>query len=542
MKLSLFSFVAMVTGQINPLFAQDAVSSFALGTQTHFEQGWSIDLLDAAQVLGAVALRDEIGWDQVETEMGVYDFTIADQYMLPLINRGFKPLIVINEVNQLYDDGKTPHSPDGRAAFAAYVSAILSHYGADAVRIEIGNEVNTTDFVSGPALNDPARSFAALTRAVDARLQVDHPDAQFSCGGLNTIGIGFLQAFFRRGGLLACDAISVHPYRDHPETLPSELTRLKALMREFGGQKPIHVTEFGNWFDDPQDAPAYMIKMVAILSAADVRFAYWYALTDEKWWPNMGLLNEAGVEQKPAAAAFSFLQTRLLPLGRARRQGDDTAAYIYTFGPQGRGAVFWGSGGDITVTDASAFYNVEGVEIPPVTTLSDSPVIVLGDSISIIQSAPNRIADSQSQYGQSPWNYFARRPDIGLVPLGIIDSNWTSTRGAPDLSPLQIGDSWITTARFNDAPYSVVERFTAQRAGSYVIDGWWQASAKTDAPHLTILHNGRQVVEANITADRFKVSGMSIPLEIGDTLDFEVAPQEPSGTGALQRRIRITGP
>lgn len=542
MKLLIHTTAAMAIGLANPLCAQDTEVDFALGVQTHFNQGWHLNLMQAAQTLGANTLRDEINWHQVETEKGIYDFSIADKYMRPLLERGFVPLIVINETNPLYDEGQTPHSREGREAFAAYVSAILSHYGADAVKIEIGNEVNSTDFFGGPALEDPPRFFAALVRAVDTRLQKDHSEAQFSCSGLNAIGIGFYRAFFRYGGLLACDAISVHPYRDHPETLPLEMNRLKVLMQEFGGEKPIHVTEFGNWFDDPQDAPNYLIKMATLMSAANITNAYWYALRDEEWWPNMGLVNLAGSARKPAAEAFSFLQFEVLPLGRAQPLNSDTAAHIYQFGMQGRGAVFWGSGGEIEVSGTATYFDASGTQIDPVTILSDSPVIVLGEDISITQTTLGQISDSLYQYGQPPWSYYARRPDIGLVPLEVIDSYFTSTRGAPDLAPLQIGDSWITTARFNDEPYSAVERFTATKLGSYQIDGWWQASKKTDSPHLTILHNGADIFESQVSADRLEVSSLIVTLEASDTLDFEITPQAPDGTGALQRRIRITGP
>lgn len=532
--------LALALCQASPVFAENSLDPFVLGAQTHFRQGWSLDLLAPAQTLGVIALRDEIDWGQVEKVKGIYDFSVADRYMLPLLVRGFVPLIVINEVNPLYDGGKTPHSAVGRAGFAAYVSAILSHYGSDAVRIEIGNEVNTKDFVSGPALKDPPRYFAALVRTLEARLRIDHPEARFSCSGLNVIGIGFYRAFFRHGGLLSCDAISFHPYRDHPETLPGELTRLKALMTEFGGEKPLLVTEFGDWFEDAQDAPDYMLKMATLMAAAGVKEAYWYALRDEKWWPNMGLMDLSGKARKPSAAAFAFLKTKLLPLGSPTRQGMDTAMHIYGFGSGG--VVFWGSGGQIKVTGAAAYYDAQGQPIAPVDTLTDSPVIVLGEAVSVMQITPNQIADSLYQYGQSPWSYYARRPDIGLVPLEIIDSNWTSMRAAPDLSPLQIGDSWITTARFNGAPYSVVERFTAQKPGLHLISGWWQASAKTDAPHLRILHNGVKALEADTSVDRFDVSGLTVALDVGDTLDFEVAPLAPNGSGALKRRIRIIVP
>lgn len=524
------------------LDAQEAPEVFRLGVQTHFEQGWSTDLIERAKQLGAPAVRDEIGWAKVETKLGVYDFSGADAYMRPLFEAGLTPLIVINDSNPLYDEGKTPHSSEGRAAFAAYVSAILSHYGAGAVRIEIGNEVNSGDFVDGPFVQDQPQFFAATVRAVRDRLDRDHPEAGIICSGLNTVAIGFYRAFFRRGGLVACDAISVHPYRDNPDSLMPDLERLKALMREYGGEKPIYATEFGDWFENPDDAPDYMIKMVTQLAAAGVHEAYWYALRDEEWWPNMGLLDREGKAPKPAAKAFELLQAKLIPLGRPRALSDDPTIQAFAFGSQGRGFVLWGSGADITVTGDASYLDSLGDEIAPVTRLTDKPVIILGQGVTVQVGPSDLVADSLYQYGQPPWSYYALRPDIGLVPLEIIDWDWTSYRGAPDLAPLAVRDDWITTARFRDEPYHAIERFTADEGGLYRIRGWWEASPKTEPSQLFIRHNRRTIAEAAITRERFALSGLSLRLAPGDTVDFELAPAGPGGDGSVRRRVWISGP
>ncbi|TMM51059.1 glycosyl hydrolase [Sulfitobacter sabulilitoris] len=533
---------AVIVAWASGAAAQHRVDAFRLGVQTHFEQGWSTDLIETAKRLGAPAVRDEIGWSEVETAPGVYDFSVADAYMHPLIRAGIMPFIVINDTNPLYDGGKTPHSTDGRAAFARYVSAILSHYGADAVRIEIGNEVNSGDFVNGPFATDQPRYFAATVRAVKERLQQDHPQAGIICSGLNTVAIGFYRSFFRRGGLVACDAISVHPYRDNPDSLMGDLARLRALMREYGGEKPIYVTEFGNWFENPDNAPDYMVKMVTQLAAAGVEEAYWYALLDEEWWPNMGLMDRGGKARKPAAETFQMLQTRLIPLGRPRTLSDDATVRVFEFGTSGEAYVLWGSGATVAITGAASFLDTRGRDIAPVTRLTDSPVIVVGRGIEVQVAASEIVADSLYQYGQPPWSYYALRPDIGLVPLEIIDWDWTSYRGAPDLSPLAVRDDWITTARFGDKPYHAIERFTARAGGRYRVSGWWEASPKTEASQLLIRHNRQTISQATITPDRFSLSGVSLQLAPGDTVDFEIAPGGPGGNGSVRRRIQIAGP
>lgn len=524
-----------------PFMAQDSADSFRLGVQTHFQQGWRRSLIARAHELGAPVLRDEIGWAETEKSPGNYNFARADAYMLPILELGLTPLIVITDTNPLYDDGNTPHSIEGRAAMAAYISAILSHYGSDAVQIEIGNEVNSGDFIGGPFTQDKPAYFAAMVRAVHDRLQIDHPNASLICAGLNTIGIGFYRNFFRRGGLLSCDAISVHPYRDNPDTVAVELERLKALMREYGGEKPIYVTEFGKWFDDPEEAPDYMVKMVTQMAAIGVEEAYWYALRDEPWWPNMGLLEKDDKTEKPAATAFRFMQEQLLPLGRPVSRNDETTVRLFEFGDGGNGYAVWGSKADLTVLGDALYFDTSGRPVSPVTQVSDAPVIILGQGIKVSVDPSNRVADTHYQYNQPPWSYFASRPNIGLVPLEHIDGDWTSFRGAPDLSPLQIGDIWITTARFNGEPYYAIERFTATTAGLHQIEGSWQTSAKTEPLQLIVRHNRKNVTDLEqITPEGFTLPKLNLTLEIGDTVDFELIPTGPGGDGAAKRRIWIS--
>ncbi|WP_170416494.1 hypothetical protein [Ruegeria atlantica] len=515
---------------------------FHLGVQTHMEQGWSNSSIRLARDMGATHLRDEIGWVTAEKQPGVYSFDVADRYMLPIINQGMTPLIVVTDTHPLYDNGDTPHSKEGREAMAAWISAIFSHYGVNNVQIEIGNEVNADDFVSGPFTENPPVYFAALVRTIRDRLDQDHPKARIMCSGLNTIAIGFYRAFFQAGGLDSCDAISVHPYRDNPDTLLIELSRLTSLMEEFGRARPIYVTEFGHWFDDPNDAPDYMVKMVSQLAASGVTDAYWYALLDEEWWPNMGLLDENARNRKPAADAFELLQNTLLPLGRPATRATINTSHVYEFGDGGNGFVLWGSGAEIEISGTADYFDTRGRPIEAISALSDTPVVITGQDLEVRLISPGNTADTQYQFNQPPWSYFVRRPEVGIVPLEVIDWRWPSFLGAPDLSPLNVGFDGITTARFDDKPYSVIERFTAQAAGRHTINGWWQTETKTEPSRLFIRHNDNDLTEDGITTDRYSLPELALDLQPGDTIDFEIAPAGPNGDSFTTRRIKISGP
>lgn len=512
---------------------------FRLGVQTHFEQNWDLSLIRRARELGAVALRDEISWSKAERVPGEYDFTVADRYMLPILKQGMEPLIVINGRNPLYDGGLSPYTPEGHAALARFLSAVLDRYGADRVALEIGNEVNTEDFLEGPATEDLPGNIAGKAAAVRAELSRSHPGVQIMCTGVNTLALGFLRRFFELGGLDSCDAISVHPYRDNPDTLLEGMQRLQAVMREAGGEKPVHATEFGNWFDDPEDAPAYMLRMVALLGAAGAGDVYWYALADEPWWPNMGLLDDHRRE-KPAAAAFRFLQEELLPLGRPRALEHSTSVRLIEFGSGGRGFAAWGSGGRLEVAGQAQFFDPQGRPVESPSSLTDTPVVILGEGISLRIAEGAAATDTRYGFGRLPWSYFARTPDGADLPLRVTDSNWASFIGHRDLAPLRITDTSLVTARLPEGAYSPAERFTAPAAGRYRISGFWRALEGREPSQLRIEADGRLLMEAEAGHSGLRLEGLEVRMEAGSALDFVVSPAGENGDGALRRRITLS--
>ncbi|MGC9368061.1 MAG: hypothetical protein ACP5DX_00845 [Paracoccaceae bacterium] len=526
---------AMLASQ--PAWAEEP---FKLGVQTHFEQGWGLDWAGIAADLGAPLIRDEIGWVEAEPRRGRYDFSTADPYMREIAAQGMEPLIVWTDTNPLYDGKQTPHSDDARAGLANYLDAMLTHYAGLLTRIEIGNEVNSGEFLSGPFKNDPPRELAATVRAVAQRVKPGHPDVEIMCAGTNLISLQFLRSFFRYGGLEHCDAISIHPYRRHPENVDLEIEALRALMRDMGGEKPIHATEFGKWVEDPAESAVYMVKMAALLAASGVGEAYWYALMDEPWWPNMGLMTPKRAE-KPAARAFRFLQGKVLPLGRPVSRSATRTARVFEYG-EGEALVFWGVDGAIEIIGEAMFFDATGTPVPRPERLTEAPVIALGRGLDLRVTTEAPIADSLYQYDTPPWSYFARRPGIGLSPLETMEWRWSSYRGAPDLWPLKITDQGMTTARFADGPYHAVERFTAAAAGRYRVQGWWQASQDSEPSQILVTRNGTTIAGGRTGPDRFRLDPLEVTLAAGETLEFEVAPGGPDGDGSVRRRIRIDGP
>lgn len=131
-----------------------------LGTATAFgQQAWDFSILQTAKSIGSMAVRDGVGWTEIEKSPGVYQFTSPGaKWMDTVINNGFPVTLLFDNTNPLYDGGKTPYTDAGRAAYAKYIVATLDRFPR-VKTIEIGNEYNAFNFVTGPVLDDryPAR-------------------------------------------------------------------------------------------------------------------------------------------------------------------------------------------------------------------------------------------------------------------------------------------------------------------------------------------------------------------------------------------------
>ena len=522
-------------------------AALELGVQTHFAQGWQPRLLDDAAALGAESVRDGVPWARIEQTPGVYDFAPIRPWMARARAQGVTPLLTFWGTHPLYDEGHTPHSDAGRAAFARFVAATVAAFPDLTPRIEIGNETNAPNFISGPAAAAPAESFARLATAVRTQVKAVAPGTEILCTGAHSVALDYFRRLFTAGGLAACDAISLHPYRPQPEGLGPEITALRALMDAHGARRPIHATEFGKWFDDPAEAPDYMLKMATLMGVADIRAAWWYALLDEPWWPNMGLLDRTG-QEKPAAPAFRLLSQTLLPLGAPRAIGATPSDRIYAFGPGPEAIVAWGAPGELTVTGATGYRDARGRPTAAVTRLSEAPVVILGQDLSVSVSRPAPIHDSLLGFGQPPWSYWAIPRDGPETELGLQETNWSPHLGNRYLSPLAVTAHAINGIVFDAAPMRAVERFTAPQAGRYRIAGRW-APAETkdgddrgDGARLIVQGGGDVLADRVIRDAPVTLEPVTLRLEAGATVDFAIGPNDAPGGDVVTRRIRVAGP
>ncbi|WP_293677602.1 glycosyl hydrolase [uncultured Phenylobacterium sp.] len=494
-----------------------------LGVQTHFSQGWSTTLLDRAKALGVTGIRDSQPWSAVEKTPDTYSFPTAyTDYMSKAAVLEVGTLLTFASTNTLFDRGLTPYTAAGRQAYADYIVAVLDKYGSRVEEVEIWNEFNGDNFVTGPAAADKATAYTELLKVVYTTVKAAHPEVVVLGGAAHSVATGYLEDLFERGALDYMDAVAIHPYRSTPEHVDDELRHLTETMARYGAPKPIYATEFGNQFSDAAAAPDYLVKMVTMMSSAHVAESYWYALQDQKWFSNMGLLDTSGAA-KPAAAAFAYVQKALLPLGDAVQVdvGDDRTL-VYRFGEDTY--VMWGASRPITISGDVVARDSSGKVIATPTALGMSPVILSGEfKFSLGESRV--VADSMLEFGEGAWGYFAKTADGALHELGQVDNDWTSYIGSEWYKPLRINADSLSPAGSGANPIQAVSRYTATAAGRTEVTGAWKVGSAGDGVDLHVLLNGKEIFSRIVTAE-FKLSGLLVDLRPGDVLDFAVGPNQ----------------
>jgi hypothetical protein len=548
-------------------------NTMILGTAAAFaQQGWDFSILQTAKLIGSMAIRDGVGWDNIEKSRGDYTFTSSSlNWINTVVDSGFPVTVLFGGSNPLYDNGKTPYTDEGRTAFANFVVATLDHY-PKIKAIEIANEYNAFNFVTGPVLNDgyPARQryYFETLKSVYNAVKSTHPDVKVLGGAAIAIPVGYFKPLFALGGLNYMDGLVVHPYTTDPEQLDKQLTVLKLAMG--ANAKPIHMTEFARELDSVPDTADYLVKSVAVMAAAGVAEADWYALRQQGgpndiWYKNVALASFSGAVLPPGQG-FKIMSTQVLAKGAGRRIVTDPSVYAYQFGQNAM--VVWGDPRSLTVKANAKFYNSQGVEIAqPATINAKSPTIIVSDNPliygdTVVLGSSQLVADSYDQFDftnsldgstrfEGPWTYFAYGVRSQVYTQAytqggaeVASSDWMPYIGIDWLRPFNINANTVSPVDYNTGgsadAYKAILRYTSPYDGKFDISGVWDVNANSaDGIDVQVVVNS-QTVLATIFNGHYDMSLKGISLKQGDVITFVVGPNKNAvGTDTTNYRIKM---
>lgn len=219
------------------------------GFATHFGQGTNsekdIKLLKTA---GVKLVRDEVYWNVVEQEKGVYRFDMGmTNWVDTLYANGIESIVVLSYGNPLYFDKRAPVTPDEIKAYANYCKAVAEHF-TNVKTFEVWNEPNVGGFWNGKPNAD---EYSNMLKAASNAIKEVRPDAKVVGGVVSDYRTAesFLKKMLENDTYSYIDAVSIHPYYFYKDQDRSFFeTRInvnKGLVDNLGGFKDLLITEVG---------------------------------------------------------------------------------------------------------------------------------------------------------------------------------------------------------------------------------------------------------------------------------------------------------
>ena len=545
--------------------------ALTLGAATHFAQGWPLSALQAAKTIGAASVRDGVSWSDIELTPGNYNFTSPYvSFVDGVVQSGVPITLVLQGGNPNYDNGYTPYTDAGRAAFARFAVATLDRFPS-VKAIEIGNEFNSQDFVTGPvkdaAYGDRQVYYAKMLKSVYDAVKAKHPNVMVLGGAAHSIPVGYYKVLFEQGALDTMDGIVIHPYTTEPEQLGRQLDVLRAAMG--AKQRPIYATEFSIQVDSQKATADYLTKMVSVMAAANVAGADWYALRQQGpanalWFKQVGLSTFSGELTLPGRA-FQMMTQKVLNQGAAKRFAIDDFTYAYTFGANTM--VIWGEPRSFSFNGSARFYDSTGQEIAkpdriaadsPITIVSQSPITLGGN---LVLSDSGLVADSFDQFDYTNqtirtgdyagrWSYYdysiqrqVLEPLSGLGGGEVIWTSWFPFISDLWRRPLFVLPGSLQVADFSNATtpdaYKVVLRYTSEKDQAVAIKASWTIAAQSaDGMDVLVRVNGQTVATA-VGKGTLTTNLSGVALRRGDKVDFVVGQNATINGDGMDYRIKI---
>jgi len=312
--------------------------------------------LDRMKELGVGITRVDVGWASIEPDAkGQYDpwyLGRLDHLVQGANARGIKLLLLFAETpcwastapsslkqscqGAWWDRDVQNYAPRHASDYADALAYVVRRYGDQVYSWEIWNEPNQDYFFH---TSDPVGDYAKMVRAAYPAAKAADPRPIIVAGSLSDSDFEFTDALYRHGVKGYFDAWSIHPYSDDRSPLDGDVESprysfvrgvpaVRDVMRRYGDDKPIWLTEFGwstcdvrgpvHWQNcvDQSTQASYLKSAFRRMRAwSYVPVGIWFNLKNTSSAPddrvgNYGLMSQDGT-RKPAFGAFRQIAQEL---------------------------------------------------------------------------------------------------------------------------------------------------------------------------------------------------------------------------------------
>jgi len=519
----------------------DGAKAPKLAVASRFGQAWYPGILAAATKIPVTDFRDEIYWQRIEAPDGSFRFDQSMTNYPKMIGAdGGTVSLLLGGGYPSYDQGNTPYSARGVAAFGRMAAAAVTRF-PQITSVEVGNEFNSQDFITGPVretgLKARAARYVALLKSTYRQVKAIRPDVRVLGGAALGIPGGYLGTVFSLGAARVMDALAIHPYTTSDEQLARQIAVLRRLTAV--ANLPIEITEFGD--PDPATAPAHLLKGYCQAALAGVTRLVWYPLAARADGMVPLLDRQGGLTD--VGRAFRFAQTHL-----AQKHVTDAAPDPFTYGCLfgDNTLVIWGERRGVTVADGIQVFSATGRNLAadnlhlsmatPLVIKAAVPIVLNGN----VKLEPQRIlADTlhQFEYPQANKALAARDPFIRLARHAATDTPmvtnlgqtgpgtlWTPSLADPQDGYIRLTAEFLRPDGTADNPVEVVHQYDAVKAEFIDIAARWAVRPDDgDGVRVTVTLNGRILADRVVTGP-FGFRRTGLWLKKGDRLEFIVGP------------------
>lgn len=533
------------------------------GVVTHFAHGWPQSILPSVARAGLAGIRDEQPWkllEQQPQQFGVPAY--LDHYVKAARRLDLDTLVALTFGNPLYDNGQTPFSEAGMAAYARYCREVVRHFGEQVPAVEVWNEFNG-QFADGPVLSNRPLFYTGLLQQAAREIKRARPAETVVGGGAAGVPLRYFHQLFDYGALSEMDVVQIHPYRTIPEGVEYEVQDLREMIAAFnaGASKPIWATEAG--IGPPksrEQAAEFLVRLITLLVSEQVDRVYWYLLRDYDHFVGMGLLewDEGTGASSPALAYAAYATLSRMLAGRqfVRREPTDERTRIYLFARGGDDVrVAWAPTAPSTITveaeTAVSVIGLDGRELRVISPkgaaslpLTERPIFIVGKVTAITESRNDQLVtdsvdDFSSRQSERNWWYGSygaadaagspARPGSHDFRTADIGKDKAIDRWADSRFPfLAVGRELMHPAMLGETPIPAVRRWRSDEDSTMRISGWVSREAENgDGVQLEIALDGAVVWSETIGGPGHAKSAefdFDKPIHKGTTVDFVVWP------------------
>jgi hypothetical protein len=230
-----------------------AAASDFLGMCTHYgHQSYPLETMDLLRRYGIDQFRDEISWQAVERQKGVYGLPAAATNFLDRARAlTMRPLLIYDYANPLYDGGGFPNSDEAIAAYANYAVYLTGATRGLVNQFEVWNEWCGGCGMKGRAGAHDGAAYGRMLKPAYAAVKRAFPRVTVvGMGGeYGTKCASNIVEAIGTAGPRAMDAWSIHPYRypRPPEAsdLIGDANKIADQVAAAGATSPAWVTEIG---------------------------------------------------------------------------------------------------------------------------------------------------------------------------------------------------------------------------------------------------------------------------------------------------------